>query len=169
MMRVLIIALAAAMAACCGQKNTAQASSTPDEAGAGASSPRALVYKTKTDHANHVPVILSDDKARIISYPHPKDLRTANGYPTPTAVGKDYLLDNRGIGLNVAYLDMSYEQYAALEEAPSMEKLEASIIDRDPLTELCECGRKAEFKDPAKEISAWVEAGELMKHCKKLK
>jgi hypothetical protein len=84
-------------------------------------------------------------------------------------LGKGYLLDNRGIGLNVAYLSMTYEQYAALEEAPSMETLEASIIDRDPLVELCECARRTEFKDPAKEISAWVEAGELEKHCKKLK
>ena len=169
MRKELIIAVATLMAACCGKKDAAQATSSAPESGSGASSPRVLVYRTSTDHANHVPVILSEDKTRIVSYPHPNDLKTGSGYPVPAPLGKGYLMDNRGIGLNVAYLSMTYEQYAALTEAPSMETLEASIIDRDPLVEMCECARRNEFKDPAKEISAWVEAGELDKHCKKLK
>ena len=164
-MRKAYIIIAAGLAACCGKKDAAQATTT----GTGASSPYTLVYRTSTDHADHVPVILSDDKKTIVSYPHPKDLKTANGYPVPSALGKDYLLDNRGIGVNVAYLNMTYEQYAALTEAPSMDELEAAIIDRDPLVEMCECARRTEFKDPVKELSAWVEAGELEKHCKKLK
>jgi hypothetical protein len=168
MKKELIIALAATMAACCGKKDAAQGTSSSDT-GTGASSPHTLVYRTSTDHADHVPVLLSDDKTRIISYPHPNDLKTGNGYPVPTSLGKGYLLDNRGIGLNVAYLSMTYAQYAALDQAPSLETLEASIIDRDPLVEMCECARRNEFKDPAKEIAAWVEAGELQKHCKKLK
>lgn len=168
MRKELIIAVATLMAACCGKKDAAQATSS-SETGAGASSPRVLVYRTSTDHANHVPVILSEDKTRIVSYPHPKDLKTGSGYPVPTPLSKGYLMDNRGIGVNVAYLSMTYEQYAALAEAPSMDMLEASIIDRDPLLEMCECARRNEFKDPAKEINAWVEAGELEKHCKKLK
>jgi hypothetical protein len=168
MRKELIIALAATMAACCGKKDAAQGTSSSDT-GAGASSPHTLVYRTNTDHADQVPVIMSDDKKTIVSYPHPRDLKTGNGYPVPTSLGKGYLLDNRGIGLNVAYLSMTYEQYAALDQAPSLETLEASIIDRDPLVEMCECARRTEFKDPAKEISAWVEAGELEKHCKRLK
>lgn len=166
---VITIATATCLAACCGKKDATQATSSTPEGGTGVSSPHVLVYKTKADHANHVPVMLSEDRTRIVSYPHPRDLRTAIGYPTPTPLGKDYLMDNRGIGLNVGYLSMTYEEYAALPEAPSMEKLEAAIIDRDPLTELCECDRRTEFKDPAREIAAWVGSGELEKHCKRLK
>ena len=164
MSRTAIVLFTAFLSACCGKKDAA---TTTSETRTGASSPHVLVYRTGTDHSDHVPVILSEDRKRIVSYPHPKDLRTGNSRPTP--LGKGYLLDNRGIGLNVAFLSLSYEQYAALEDAPSMETLEASIVDRDPLLELCECARRAEFKDPVKEISAWVENGELEKHCKRLK
>lgn len=163
------ILLTAGLVACCGTKNTAGPGSSGAQTGTGASSPHALVYRTASDHQNHVPVLLSDDHSRIVSYPHPSDLRTPNGPPTPTPLAKGYLLDNRGISVHVAFLGMTYEEYAALENAPSMEQLESLIIDRDPLLELCECGRRAEFKDVAREITAWVEADELLKHCKKLK
>ncbi len=169
MKHLLIIALAGSLAACCGKKDVAQSTGASPTGAEAAAAFRTLVYRTKTDHRDHVPVLLSDDRSRIVSYPHPKDLRVAGGYPVPTALGQDYLLDNRGIGLNVAFLDMTYAQYAALDEAPPLEKLEASIIDRDPLMEMCACGTRADYKDPAKELSAWVEAGELLKHCKKLK
>ena len=32
--------------------------------------PQTIVYKTKKDYYNLVPVLLSDDKTEIISYPH---------------------------------------------------------------------------------------------------
>lgn len=168
MKKGLIIASVACLSACCGKKETAQAT-TGSGSGSAAATPYTLVYRTRADHQNHVPVLLSADRSRIISYPHPKDLRTGGGYPVPTPLGKGYLLDNRGIGMDVAYLSMTYEEYAAMEQAPSLEKLDALIIDRDPLEELCECPRRSEFKDVTKELAAWVENDELMKHCKKLK
>ena len=36
--------------------------------------PTTFIYKTKGDYNNLVPVILSDDKTNISSYPHPKDI-----------------------------------------------------------------------------------------------
>jgi hypothetical protein len=41
----------------------------------GSAQPHLLVYKTKGDYKNYVPVMLSDDKSRIISYPDPKDIK----------------------------------------------------------------------------------------------
>ena len=164
-----LVVLMAGLAACCGKKHAAGQKDTTTEGQVATSSPRVLVYRTKDDHADHVPVLLSADHSRIISYPHPSDLKTANGLPVPTPVGQGYLLDNRGISKDVAYLGMSWAEYAALPEAPSMEKLNALIIDRDPLTELWEGDHRANLKDPVKEVSAWVEAGELDKHCKRLK
>lgn len=171
------IACALFLGACGAKKGTAEghpSRGTPDAAAGGgaavhASSPRALVYRTRADHRNHVPVLLSEDGSRIISYPHPKDLRLADGPPLPTPLGKGYLLDNRGISMHVAFLGITYAEYAALDEAPSLEKLQSMIIDKDPLTELCECGPKAGFKDIARELGAWVDSGELLQHCKKLK
>lgn len=169
MRKTLPIVLLAALAACCGRKHGAEDTSATTNGTVGASSPRILVYRTREDHKDHVPVLLSADHSRIISYPHPNDLKTANGLPVPTPVGQGYLLDNRGISRDVAYLGMTWAEYAALPEAPTLEKLNALIIDRDPLTELWEGDRRANLKDPVKEVSAWVEAGELEKHCKRLK
>lgn len=169
MRTALSIAVLVGLTACCGKKNAAGGSTTTTGDAAGASSPRVLVYRTKIDHADHVPVLLSADHTRIISYPAPTDLKTANGLPVPTPVGQGYLLDNRGISRDVAYLGITWAEYAALPEAPALEKLDALIIDRDPLTELWEGDRRANIADPVKEVSAWVAAGELEKHCKRLK
>ena len=69
-----------------------------------ASGPPVLVYKTKANYNNLVPVILSDGKTEIVSYPHPKDLIKGSRFPLPFILNDGYLLDNRGIGKNVAFL-----------------------------------------------------------------
>jgi hypothetical protein len=84
--------------------------------------------------------MLSADRKTILSYPHPKDLRTSDGLSVPVKLENGWLLDRRGIGMNVAFLRMTYAEYAALENAPSLAELDAAITDRDPLTDLCDCG-----------------------------
>ena len=39
------------------------------------SRPHLIVYKTKVDYNNFVPIILSEDKTEIISYPDPIDVK----------------------------------------------------------------------------------------------
>ena len=113
----------------------------PDEQNVSAvASPKVIVYKTKKDYSHNVPVILSDDKKTIVSYPHPKDVYY-NGrlaYPTPLVDG--YLLDNRGIGPNVAFLSYTYEEYCKLDKVPDINTLYKKIIDKDPITEMWLCG-----------------------------
>lgn len=133
------------------------------------SGPPAIVYKTKKDYHLHVPVLLSDDKSEIISYPHPSDLIIQKGYPYPTILSKGYLLDNRGIGVNVAFLKLTYEEYAKLEKAPPLSELYNMILDKDPLTEMCDCGNKKSYTDLGQEINEIVKKGQLYKKCKKLK
>ena len=125
--------------------------------------PHVLVYKTKKNYNNKVPVILSEDKSKIISYPDPSDVKNT---PLPTKLKNGYLLDNRGIGANVAYLKMTYAQFAKLHQAPSLDSMYSMIIDKDPLTELCDCGNRYAMKDPVKEINALIKSGELKKVCK---
>ena len=46
------------------------------------------------------------------------------------------MLDRRGIGPNTAFTSYTYEEYAALPEAPKPDSLMARIIDSTPFTEL---------------------------------
>lgn len=94
--------------------------------------PPVIVYKTSADYSNLVPVNMDDSKTTIVSYPDPVDVKA---HKRPTLLENGYLLDNFGIGRNVAYMDYTYEEYAALDKVPEMETLLQHIIDRNPLTE----------------------------------
>jgi len=134
-----------------------------------AASPHVLVYKTRKNYNKNVPIILTEDKKHIISYPAPTDLKSDNKYPTPTRLKHGYLLDNRGIGPNVAFIKMTYAQYARLSQAPTPEALLSMVIDNAPLTELIDCGSRYSMKDPVIEINAKIEKGELRKDYKAIK
>jgi hypothetical protein len=131
--------------------------------------PPVLVYKTKTNYNNFVPVILSDDKSEIVSYPHPSDIKTEDGYQTPVILHKGYLLDNRGIGKNVAFLNITYEDYAKLREVPTLKELYGLIIDKDPLIELCNCGVKTAFTNQTKQLNELIDSNKLRIICKIVK
>ncbi|MDD4921296.1 MAG: hypothetical protein PHS30_02330 [Bacteroidales bacterium] len=118
-----------------------------------------IIYKTKKDYSQYVPVIMNAEKTRIMSYPHPTDLffRGKPAYPTP--LDKGYFLDNRGIGIHVAFLNYTYEIYSQLKDAPSMEQLMKNLLDKSPLLELWNCGSRAGFKDEVKELNALIKKG----------
>jgi len=80
--------------------------------------PAAMVYKTRSNYGNLVPVLLSEDKTEIVSYPHPSDIVIDGEYPLPTPLGGGYLLDNRGSSEHTAFLGLTYEAYAALDSVP---------------------------------------------------
>lgn len=92
--------------------------------------PNVVIYKTKADYSNLVPLMMNDDKTQVVSYPDPTDVKERK---RPTQLDGGYLLDNFGIGKNVVYTDYTYEQYAALESVPELETLIAHIIERAPL------------------------------------
>ena len=131
--------------------------------------PPTLVYKTRKDYTNHVPVLLSGDKTKIVSYPDPKDFSNPGKYPLPILLKKGYLLDERGIGLNVAYLRLTYKEYAALEKAPSLSEMMNMVIDKDPLTELCNCGNRQIFADVETQLNDLIDSGNLKTSCKVIK
>jgi hypothetical protein len=138
-------------------------------ANAGISGPPALVYKTRADYDKLVPVIMNDAKTVIVSYPHPGDVKNSQGYMLPVQLKKGYLLDKKGIGKNVAFLNITYEDFAKLSEPPSMEQLEKLILDKDPLIELCDCGNITRFSDPVKELNDYIKHHSLSEHCKTIK
>lgn len=99
-----------------------------------------IVYKAKPEYANKVPVSLSADKQQIVAYPAPKDLYINGMLALPVALEKGYYLDKRGISNNTVFLNISYEDYAKLENAPSLEVLKSMIIKTSSVEECFDCG-----------------------------
>lgn len=110
----------------------------------GVASPRVFIYKTRADYSNLVPVMLNDAKTMIESYPDPLDVRHK---PVPTQLRDGWLLDNRGIGRNVAFTSYTYDEYAALTTAPSTDELMQRIVDKNPLTEAYICAPRHTYGD----------------------
>ena len=98
--------------------------------------PSAIVYKTTRDFSDHVPVTLDARHEHIVAYPAPSDLYYHGRLAKPTALADGYWLDNRGSNEHVAFLDYTYEDYAALPAAPSPHELERHIVARHPFTEM---------------------------------
>jgi hypothetical protein len=131
--------------------------------------PHTFVYKTTKDYSQFVPVLLSDDKTQIVSYPHPRDLKRGAVFMLPTPLKKGYWLDNRGIGLNVAFLKFTYREYSEFSEAPDIDELYKNIMDKDPLVELCDCGNTMTFAEREKQVNDLIESNRLKTICKQIK
>lgn len=149
------------------QDNTTEAQSdeqhkfNPLVIGSEVVSPVVYIYKTKNDYSNLVPVIMDESHTRIVSYPAPSDVMTGGKPTLPTRLQDGYLLDNRGIGPNVAFLSYTYEEYSKMKSAPSMNVLMENIIDRYPLTELRSCGHRSDYRNIEEELNEIIRKGEL--------
>lgn len=93
-----------------------------------------VVYKTNKNYNRQVAVTLNTDKTMVISYPDPSDIRSFRPYPIH--LKSKYLLDQRGIDSNVAFLKLSYRQYSKLKVAPEPNFILSNLIlDNDPILE----------------------------------
>lgn len=121
--------------------------------------PKAIVYKTRHDYRDRVPVLMNEARTEILSYPAPADVyyRGRLAYPTPLVDG--YLLDNRGIGASVAFLDYTYEAYSRLEKTPSRAELMQHLLDTHPLLEAWNCGLRTDYQDEVAELNARIAEG----------
>lgn len=131
--------------------------------------PSAIIYKTKNNYNDLVAVILSDDKSEIVSYPAPSDVKKEGYNPNPTILKNGYLLDNRGINPNVAFINMTYQQYGELKEVPSLKKLFEIIVDKDPLIEMCNCGNRDSIQNTEAKLNYLILKNLLNEKCKILK
>ncbi len=136
---------------------------------AGTVGPHLIVYKTKGNYNNLVPVLLSNDKKSIISYPAPGDIRAGGKSTLPTRLKKGYLIDNRGINENVAFLNITYAEYGKLTEAPTVDKLYGMIKDKDPLVSMCDCGLKDSFRKPKSKVNSMICWRRLFRKCTAIK
>jgi len=131
--------------------------------------PHVLVYKTKSNYRELVPVLLSVDKTKIVSYPGPGDVKTGSDYALPVLLHKGYLLDRRGVGLNSAFTKYTYEEYGKLKEPPSTKELYNMIVDKNPLVELYDCGIRDNNKNSVGQLNLLIDKKQLNKKCKRMK
>jgi hypothetical protein len=127
----------------------------------GLASPQTIIYITKEDYSNLVPITLSADKKTVASYPDVKDISRAGQLTLPTRLHKNYLLDNRGIDRNVAFIKLTYAEYAALPSTPGAEELMKMVIDKDPLRTMYACGPRSKFTSIVDELNNAIDSGSL--------
>ena len=132
------------------------------------SAPPLVIYKMHKDYSKYVPVILSDDRTKVVSYPDIKDIYFEGKLAYPTALTCGYWLDNRGIGPHVAFIKLTYEEYAKLTATPSATYLYAMLLDANPLCSMYQLGSRHDFKDPVADINQIIKRHELKKY-KRLK
>jgi hypothetical protein len=123
--------------------------------------PDAIIYKTKADYSQLVPVIMNEEKTDIVSFPAPQDLRYKGKPAIPGRLAEDYYLDNRGINENVAFLNITYEEYMNLAKTPSVEELKKQIIDTDPLIVMYNCGKRQLYKNEIEELNKLITEGDF--------
>jgi hypothetical protein len=128
--------------------------------------PPAIIYQTKADYYDKVPVTLSEDKSEVVSYPGVKDVFYKGELSYPTKLNDGYLLDNRGIDANCAFLKLTYEEYSKLETTPTKEELYGMILDKDPIKKMYNCGNKYKYKDIISELNTMIDDKTLKKQTK---
>ena len=126
--------------------------------------PKTIIYKTKENYINLIPVTLDNTKSQLISYPDPSDVMIENSFATPLLLTKGYLLDRRGITLNSVFTNYTYEEYSKLLAAPSPEEFLKNLKEKDPLIEIYQCPLTSDTSI----INQWINEG-IEKYCKKLK
>ena len=148
-----LMAGTALLAACHSSSESRHETGRVDASQAGVSSPVVYIYKMKKDYSKLVPVLMNEERTRIVSYPDPVDLQRGGKPALPTPLEGGYWLDNRGIGPTVAFLSYTYEEYIRLAAPPSREEMMERIVDKYPLTEIRACGRRADYKDIVTELN----------------
>ena len=118
-----------------------QPSKTTNEnyVGQGVTGPPTIFYKTKSDYSNFVFVQMDENKERVTSFPAPSDIKGNMKINKPIALENGFLLDQRGIYPNSAFIDITFEDYAKLSSTPSNEELKALILDDDPFISMYRC------------------------------
>ncbi len=123
--------------------------------------PPVIIYKTKKDYSQNIPVGLSPDKKHLASFPAVSDIYYNGVLATPQSLNDGFLLDNRGIGPDVAFLSITYSEYSRLKKTPPADSLFKLVIDNDPLTEMYNCGIRFEYEDIVSELNVKIKNGEV--------
>lgn len=147
-----------AISACCSSK---KAGNMQESRNAFIPGPKVIIYKTIEDYSKLVPVALSEDGTTLVSYPDIKDVFYEGKPAYPTQLHGGFLLDNRGINANVAFISLTYDEYSKLAKTPSPDYLMSLISNKKPLLSMYACGLKSGYKDLVNEINSKIDAGDF--------
>jgi len=165
---ILLVVIIAITSFSCSNSSQSTSSAPIESTGITSTGPDAIIYKTKADYNTLVPVIMNSERTDIVSYPAPGDLKYRGKPAIPTELEDGFLLDNRGITENVAFLNITYEAYIALDKTPSKDELLEMIIDSDPLTAMFNCGKRSGYNNEVQELNTCILGSDFSKF-KKLK
>lgn len=129
--------------------------------------PSVIIYKMKEDFHKLVPVMLNEDRSKIIQYPSRGDVKDLN--LMPLKLKKGFWLDRKGIGAKTALLSYSYEDYASLATEPNLDSLYKMIKVKEPFTLMYNCGNKYSYKNLEKELNGLIKFKLLDKKLKAIK
>lgn len=94
--------------------------------------PRAVIYRTNINVNDNVPVRVTAEGTKILSYPAPSDV---GQFSTPVELAEGWLLDRRGgVGSDTRFLTYTYSDYSCLKEPPSVSVLIDHIIKEARVT-----------------------------------
>ena len=153
-----LILLCSILISCMSAKKTETANNNAKSSIPG---PKAIIYQTKNDYSKLVPVMLGEDKKSIESYPDIKDVFYDGKLAYPTELKNGFYLDNRGIGKNVAFLSLTYDEYSKLPKTPNSDELWPLIVDKDPIKTMYNCGLRSSFGDIADELNLKIISGDF--------
>lgn len=123
--------------------------------------PKVIIYQTKEDYSKFVPVIMTDDGKSIESYPDIKDVYFNGKLAYPTQLHKGFWLDNRGISGNVAFLNLTYEEYAKLPKTPLPDELIKMVTGTQPIVSMYSCGQRSSYHDIEQELNIKIDADDF--------
>lgn len=129
--------------------------------------PHLMVYRQMSDCSNMLPVVLSEDKSQILSYPHPKDVQMADSVLLyPVVLDSGYFLDRIGITVHTAYLNINLAEYNKREYPFSMDEMLSMVQVKAPFSELWDCGVRGNISLEA--LNEMIRSNSLCSRCKKL-
>ena len=119
-----------------------------------------VVYKSKSDYSNNVPIMYSKELGSIISYPAPTDVERFKELK-PIELSEGYLLDQIGVNLRTVYLEYSLDEYSEFREAPSLETMTKKILEYSPFVELYDIGQPNEKNNSIDKLNKLIKSGEM--------
>lgn len=126
--------------------------------------PQAVVYRMSGDCADLVPITLSEDGKRVVSYPAPGDL---SADCMPVDLGGGWWLDRRGVSPSSVFTDYTYIEYESMKHAPAVEDLLAHLNKDCVITRMVvlPITAAAAASDPSR-VRSYIQNG--FKDCKEI-
>ncbi len=115
-----------------GDRGSATTFTTESRAKTASAAPKAVIYRMNGDFSTYVPVQTDASRSHLISFPAPTDITE---HTEPVSLPKGWWLDRQGVGLNTAFISITRDKYASMDNAPEPGHIMESILPAAFVTE----------------------------------